>query len=72
MANRTLALDRLAHAMQVAVPGSHVALLYSDLDGFKSVNDPYGHQVGDQLLVAVASRLRAAVGHRRPGRPARG
>jgi len=63
LANRTLALDRLAHAMQVAPPGSHVALLYCDLDGFKSVNDRYGHPVGDQLLVAVASRLRAAVGH---------
>lgn len=63
LANRALVLDHLGSVVQVARPGAHVALLYCDLDGFKSVNDRFGHPIGDQLLVAVANRLRAAVGH---------
>ncbi len=57
--NRTLLADRIQQAMQaVKEQGGCFALMFIDLDGFKPVNDAFGHYMGDQLLREVGLRLR--------------
>ena len=59
LANRALFLDRMDHALRVARPETDpLVVLFVDLDDFKSVNDALGHGVGDQLLLAIADRIR--------------
>lgn len=56
--NRRLLVDRIEKAMQHASRGHNMmAVMYLDLDGFKAVNDTYGHHTGDELLKLVADRL---------------
>lgn len=60
--NRNLFQDRLEVALSRARRDKeHLALLYLDLDGFKDVNDTYGHETGDRLLCAAARRLEGCV-----------
>jgi diguanylate cyclase (GGDEF)-like protein/PAS domain S-box-containing protein len=59
LANRTMFQERLDQAFGTSERG--VAVLWIDLDHFKEVNDIFGHGVGDEMLIAVADRLRSVV-----------
>jgi diguanylate cyclase (GGDEF)-like protein/PAS domain S-box-containing protein len=62
LANRTLLSDRLEHALARSErEGGRTGVLFIDLDGFKEVNDLYGHATGDAVLMELGRRLPAAV-----------
>ncbi|MBU8768908.1 sensor domain-containing protein [Cytobacillus oceanisediminis] len=63
--NRRLFEERLNHAIESAnFNKGLVAVLYLDLDGFKQINDTFGHDLGDLLLKEVASRLTGCIGNK--------
>ena len=60
--NRLLFLDRLEQAMaRVNRERGYLAVLFIDLDGFKQINDNYGHDIGDKVLIIVSQRMKAAL-----------
>jgi diguanylate cyclase (GGDEF)-like protein/PAS domain S-box-containing protein len=60
--NRVLLSDRMQQAISHAHrSGEMLAVLYLDLDGFKPINDKYGHEVGDRVLIEIAGRMKKAL-----------
>ncbi len=60
--NRRMFFDRLEHAIAGARRnGKHLAVMFVDLDGFKEINDTFGHAVGDKVLINVAILLKSTV-----------
>ena len=59
--NRLLFRARLEQALEAVRPDEQLAVLYIDIDEFKSVNDALGHPIGDELLKGVADRLRGCL-----------
>ncbi len=60
--NRVLLHEKLERALKEIQPSAQLAVLYIDIDEFKSVNDALGHAIGDELLKTVAGRLRGCLG----------
>ena len=62
LANRAMLMDQLERDLALARRHGHgLALLYMDLDGFKPVNDCFGHQIGDRVLTTVSARFSATI-----------
>lgn len=60
--NRRMLMDRLSHAIAASKrSGRYGALMFLDLDNFKSLNDKYGHAVGDFLLIEASRRINSCV-----------
>lgn len=60
--NRRLLLDRLSHELKKCDrTGESLALFYLDLDNFKDINDAYGHEVGDMLLIEASRRISSCI-----------
>jgi len=60
--NRVLLADRLSQSMvQAQRRSTRLAVVFLDLDGFKTINDTYGHEAGDHLLVALANRMKLSL-----------
>ncbi|MCF8159231.1 MAG: EAL domain-containing protein [Polaromonas sp.] len=60
--NRALLADRMQQAMlQAQRRKKQLAVAYLDLDGFKAINDHHGHETGDQVLIALAKRMKEAL-----------
>ena len=63
--NRRLFLDLLAGSLSKKTQNHHyTSIILIDIDDFKGVNDTLGHQVGDELIIAVANRLEERIGDR--------
>lgn len=56
--NRRCLPERIESLISDAREGDRVGLCFVDLDGFKEINDRYGHRIGDRVLLAVATRMR--------------
>ncbi len=63
IADRVLLTQRLSEALRRKGDNSRFALLFIDLDNFKSINDQHGHLIGDTVLREVAKQLRSCIGN---------